>query len=350
MYYNIGKNGDEIMIDQNKIKLYTLENDKYKVVISNLGATIINFFTKDKDGNEVDIVLGHKNLEDYISNPGTLGSVVGRNANRIENANIIINKIQYNLEVNDNHNNLHTGSAGVQFKLFTVDEYEDSLIMKVSVKDLEDRFPGNLDITVVYRLDNEGLLVMYDAVSDMDTIINLTNHTYFNLNGQDNSNIYNHDLYVNSNLFMPNNEFSFPTREILSNKDTPFDFTKKTNLKEALNSDYPQIKNFNGMDHNFLLNTPSYYHVACLSNEDNDIKLNVYTNLNAMHIYTANHFPDESTLGKNGMVYPLHGGIAFETQLSPNSMQMPWLKSPIVKANERYQSFTKFKVGLLTDK
>ncbi|HZJ85818.1 MAG TPA: aldose epimerase family protein [Erysipelotrichaceae bacterium] len=332
----------------NKAYLYTLENKNgMKVTLTNMGASIVNVWVLDKDNNLVDVALGHKDLKHYINNSGNLGCVVGRNANRIKNAEALIDGSVYKLEVNDNNNNLHTGKMGLQNILFKTQVTENSVIFYTRIKHLEDGFPGNLDVEVEYNLSNDNQLTLtYKAVSDKDTVVNLTNHSYFNLNGQDESTIYNHQLEVDANFYTPNSPQSIPTGEVLLVNDTDFDFLKPTNLKKPLTSNVGQVKTFGGLDHNFMLNKTGFRKVATLYNPDNHIKMEVLTDRNAMHIYTANHFPDSETINKNNLTYPLHGGIAFETQSVPNALNMPWLKSPIIKAKEVYFSQTAYKFSL----
>lgn len=325
----------------NTLKTYILENEFLKIKVLNLGGAILSF--EVKNGNEtLDIALGHRELDDYILNPGNLGVIVGRNANRIENATVDINNIRYDLEVNHFHNNLHTGSKGLQYTYFDVEEKDSELILSTTVKHLSDGFPGNLELKVHYILNDHTFTIKYDAVSDEDTIVNITNHSYFNLNGQDASNIYNHNLKINSDFYMPNNEFSMPIKSILESKDTSFDFKDSKNIETCLSSQDDQIKNFAGLDHNFLINNSSDDFVARI--ENGNISMTIHSDVNAMHIYTSNHFPELSTLNKSEKHYPLHGGIAFETQISPNSMMMPWMKSPLLKKGEHFKSYTSFTI------
>lgn len=324
------------MKNEEEIRLYTLENNTHKIIISNFGAIIRSFIIKDVEGDAIDVVLGHLSLEDYRINNGTFGAVVGRHANRIKNAFVEINEQKYQLEVNHFNNNLHTGKNGLQYQFFDVEENDNSLVLTTTINHLEDGFPGNLDVRVTYELHEDTLSITYDAVSDADTIVNLTNHSYFNLNKNHNDNLYNHNLYINSELYMPNDEQSLVQKEILSSKNTPFDFSVRTNLEDALRSSHIQVKPFNGIDHNFLLDIHKSNHVVTLDN--GLLALSINTDLPAMHVYTGNHFPD--TIGKHNQKYPLHGGIAFETQLSPNSLQMPWLQSPRLKKGEHFSSQT----------
>lgn len=328
-----------------KVYLYTLENSAgMKVVLSDWGATIVNIFVKDKDDNLVDVTLGHLSFEQYKTNPGNLGCVVGRNANRIANAKVVVDEVEYDLEKNDGENNLHTGSKGLATTLFNAEATDSQITFFTTVKDLEDGFPGDLDVEVEYTLSDDNTLnISYRAKSNKDTIVNLTNHNYFNLNGQDESTIYDHTLKIDSNFYSPNSKQSLPTGEILKVDDTAFDFIEAKELRKSLEVDEEQIKTFNGIDHNFLLNKDGFRIVASLYNPKNKIKLEVFTDRNAMHVYTANHFPDSDTINKDNLTYPLHGGIAFETQSVPNALNMPWLKSPLLKANEIYHTSTAFK-------
>ena len=328
--------------------LYTMENKNgMKVVLSDYGASIINIFVKDKDDKLVDVALGHLSFEQYKTNPGNLGCVVGRNANRIKDGKVIIDDIDYQLEQNDGKNNLHTGKAGLHTTLFTTETTDNDVTFYTTVNDLEDGFPGNLNVEVRYTLteDNE-LRIYYQATSDQDTVVNITNHNYFNLNGQDESNIYNHQLEIDADFFSPNSSESIPTGEILKVEKTPFDFKQLKSLETPLASSEQQITMFGGIDHNFMLNETGFRKVATLYNPENKILLDISTDRNAMHVYTANHFPDTDTINKNNLTYPLHGGIAFETQSVPNALNMPWLKSPLLKAHEVYQTTTSFKFSV----
>ncbi len=327
------------------LQLYTIKNEKLEINIANVGASIINLFVKDKNNNKIDIALGHLDLEHYLKNSGNLGCVVGRNANRIKDAQVVINNKYYHLDKNDNNNNLHTNTNALQYQIFDLKNInEESITLSTLIPHLSDGFPGDLNLDVNYSLFNDTLTITYNAYSSEDTIVNITNHSYFNLNGQDESNIYDHTLFVNSNFYMPNDQESLPTKEILKVNNTPFDFREESNLKKHLLNDDLQIKMLNGIDNNFLLNCCDDDLAASLYSDKYKLRLNVYTDMPALHIYSANHFPDNNTVNKNNLVYPLHGGIAFESQFSPNTPNTPWLKSSLLKANERFKSTTKFQI------
>ncbi|NLY62568.1 MAG: galactose mutarotase [Erysipelothrix sp.] len=328
------------------INTYILENDLLKIEISSLGAAILKFIVKKPDNSEVDIVLGHKNLADYITNPGNHGVMIGRNANRIENAKVTIDDKTYDLEANDFANNLHSGSNGLQKRLFDLaDVSQDHLVLKTKIQEFSDGFPGNLFVTITYLLKDNELVIKQEATTDKKTIVNICNHSYFNLNGQDNSTIDNHNLYINSNFYMPNTKESIPTKEIKASLDSPYDFTRNPLLKDHLHMNYAEVIRTKGFDNNFLINNDQNDLVAKLYSKQSGISLSIHSDLSAMHVYTGNHFPDP-TIGKSNLAYPKHGGIAFETQLSPNSLNMPWLKSPILNVDEVYETYTSFKIDL----
>lgn len=328
------------------VSLYTLENDNgMKVVLSDLGATVINIYVKDKDDKVVDVALGHLSFDQYKTNAGRYGSTVGRNTNRIEDAKITINNKTYELEKNEGNNNLHGGSNSLSSKLFETKQKADNEIsFYTRLKHLEDDFPGNLDVEVIYKLtDDNQLSITSKAKPDQDTIVNMTNHSYFNLNGQDGSDILDNTLEIDSSFYNPNTSQALPTGEILKVDNTAFDFRQAKTLKEALTSDHPQILKLKGLDHNFLLNNTGFRKVASLYSPKSEITMEILTDLNSMNIYSCHHYPEEGAKNKNNVVYPKYGGIVFETQLVPNSLKMPWLKSPIVLANELYETTTAFK-------
>lgn len=325
------------------IQIFTLENEFLHVEIGSIGAAIFKLIVKD-EMNPLDIVLGYDNLKDYFTNPGNHGVVIGRNANRIENAEITIANKTYQLEKNDGNNNLHSGSNGLAKRLFDGYKEDNKVILTTRILSLSDGFPGNLSVKVIYELNGYDLKVSYEAVSDQDTIINLCNHSYFNLNGHDHSTIYDHTLFIHADHYMPNNKDNYPTKEILNVKDTPYDFTRVIDLGTQLKQNYAEIIRTQGIDNNYLINYQDNHLLASLHSDQTNITLEILSDQNSMHVYTANHFP-EPLKGKGGISYPKHGGIAFETQFAPNSVNMPWLKSPLKAADELFTTYTIFRIS-----
>lgn len=329
--------------------LYTLENNHgLSVTISTFGGIITNIMAPDKDGNFADVVLAHAGLEQYFTNPGSLGATIGRNANRIANAQVIIDDITYDLLKNDGENNLHTGPNGLQFQLFEAEAVttEDTASVRLFtvVYDMEDGFPGTLEVQIDFTLTNDNALVLeYLAVADKDTVINLTNHSYFNLAGHNSGSVGNQTLWVNADFYSPNTTESIPTGEIRFVEDTPMDFREPTLLQEALDKDFEQLKMFSGLDHNFVLNDVGYRRVARLEHPESGRIMHVSTDLPAMHVYTGNNLSSGDTPEKDDASYTAHDGICFETQTVPNSAAMPWLASPIYPAGEEFYATTTFR-------
>lgn len=316
-------------------QIYTLKNEFLKINITPIGAAIVDLIVT-VNNTPIDVVLKHNKLSDYLTNDGNLGAIVGPNANRIENAMININHQEYSLEANEGKHNLHSGQSGFQFKIFDVVEQNDNhIILSTLHPHLEGGFPGNLYTEVIYTIQDKTLLIEYKAKSDHDTIVNLTNHSYFNLNANHQKTIDNHELMINSEFYAPNRPDGIPTGELLSVTKTPFDFQRSTLIGPQLKQDHSQLKQHNGFDHSYMLNGQYFRNVAELSNQESKLKMIVATDCPTMHVYTSNHFNEQSK-------YPLHGGICFETQMIPNAFNTPWHIQPLLKANETYHSKTSF--------
>lgn len=332
--------------DGSAVKSYTISNENgMKVVLLNLGAIIKNIFVPDKNKNLVDVVLGYDDVNGYYDNLEALGSFVGRNANRIKNAEFKINGITCKLEKNAGEHNLHSGSDRSHYKVFDVETYEDEFSMSVrfmrTFKDMEQGFPGKADLSVTYTLtESNELILEYRGIADKDTVINLTNHSYFNLNGE--GDILNHSLYVNADKFTATDADMIPTGELVDVTGTPMDFRKIKKIGDGVNSDYSFIKTAGGYDQNFVLNNPAgdVVEAASLYSEKSGIKLEVSTDLPGMQVYTANFL--ENKKGKNGVIYNKRSGICFETQYFPNACNEKKFKSSIIKVGEEYKSTTVF--------
>jgi aldose 1-epimerase len=334
--------------DGQKIYIYELKNSKNMTVqITNWGATIISIIVPDKLGNTADVVLGHDKVEKYINNDGFLGAIVGRHANRIEDAKFELNGIEYQLLKNDGKNNLHSGKTGLQNMLWDasiVDSNSEScLSLKVTMPDMLENFPGNLDVTVKYTLTEDNQLVIdYYAVSDKDTIINLTNHAYFNLAGHDSGDATGHKLMINADKFTVNNNECLPTGEIRDVKGTVMDFTQLKSFEPGLKSGDEQIKNGHGYDHNWVLNSKGDINVlaAELYDPKSGRAMEVYTTKPGVQFYSGNHL---NLVGKNNTPYKKWQGVCLETQYFPNAMKHKHFPSPILKANEPYHHVTFYK-------
>lgn len=330
-----------ILPDGREVTLYVLENDNgMQAEIINYGAALIRLLVPDRQGICADIVLGHPSLEGYLTNSPYLGVLVGRSSNRIAGAALTIAGTDYKLEANAGGNNLHSGLGGLSFRLLTgetkTDASQVSLQLSGTVEHLSDGFPGNLSVCVTYVLtsDNE-LQIRYRAVSDHDTVINLTNHSYFNLAGHDSGTVYTQLLQIDAPFYTPLGSQLCPTGEIRSVAGSPFDFCSVKNIGRDIE------QTDGGYDNNLLLSGAGYRHIATASEPKSGRTMEVMTDLPAVQLYTAGSIG--SIPGKDGAVYERHSGFCLETQFVPNAVHMPWLTSPIFSAGQEFRSTTAFR-------
>ena len=322
---------------------FTLESPTgLQVDIINYGAAISSI-RLPKDNSFVDVALGFDKVRDYKNNPSFFGSVIGRNANRVfPTSGKVLGNI-FNLEKNDGENNLHSGNNGFHNRIFTgevIDSPLPTVKMSLYAEDLSDGFPGNLEFSVIYTLKDDTLRIDYQAVSDKDTIVNPTNHVYFNMNGHDSGSVENHMLSINADYFTPVNENLVPTGEILSVANTALDYSQKKPISTATTSDDENLASFGGLDHNFIFK-PGSTPMATVVGDKTGFSVSAYSSLNAMQVYTGNSITTQ--LGKAGAIYQKHSGICLETQKIPNSINLPWVKSAVLKAGEEYSSWTEYK-------
>lgn len=330
--------------------LYTLTNGNgMKVSLTDFGANIVNIIVPDAKGNVVDVNLGFSNLAGYEVNAPGFGSFIGRHANRIGGAKFELNGKVYELEKNDGNNNLHGGSIGYNKFMYETEVYEDEEIASVEFSRLsphmEQGFPGNLDVTVTYSLTEANELVIeYLAVSDRDTVVNLTNHAYFNLAGHDSGSILNHKLWIKANQFTPTDKELIPTGELRAVSGTPMDFRTFKAIGQDIHADYEPLKVAGGYDHNYVLDISGteVEKVAELVDEKSGRRMEVFTDLPGMQLYTGNFLkPQENS--KAGAVYEKWGGVCFETQFFPNSVNIPSFPSAVLKAGKEFDSVTIYK-------
>lgn len=334
----------------NDVELITLENaNGTEVKISTLGATVVSFICKDKNGIMRDVVLGYDDASGYLKNRTYhFGATIGRNANRISNARVTINGVEYQLEPNTEGNNLHSGSNSVSHRLWKtaeLNEKENSASFTFFSADLEQGFPGNMDIKVTFQLTEENALVItYEAVSDKDTIANFTNHSYFNLAGHDGGYIGGHKMKLYAKEFTPMAPTgSIPSGEIRSVKGTPLDFTEFKEIDQEINSDYEQITNVKGYDHNFVLDNDGKLELmAEVLCEETGIHLYAYTDCPGVQVYTGNYIDEHK--GKNGVVYGERHAVCLESQYFPDACNKPGFKVPLLKAGDTYHSVTVYRL------
>ena len=320
--------------------LYTITGGGLTACITDFGATLVSLFVPDRDGKLSDVVLGYDSAAEYLEKPGYLGSTVGRNANRIAGSKFVLNGKTVALVPNEGENSLHSGVDSYCFRLWKLQDHtENTVSFLLDSPNGDQGFPGNATIRVEYALLPQGQLqITYDAVSDEDTVFNLTNHSYFNLAGHENP-----QLAMGMELSMPARHFAFadaesiPTGEERDVAGSPMDFREPKPIGRDIEEDYDALHLQHGYDHNFeVYCNPA----ATLHDPVSGRTMLVVTDCPGIQFYSGNFL--EGQTGKGGVKYTYRGGIALETQFYPNSVNNPAWKQPFVKAGERYHSCTKY--------
>ena len=327
---------------------YTLDNGAISPEIINYGGIVKSLLVPDRNGNKVDVVLGRDGLEDYLHNDGYLGALIGRHANRIARGEFYLNGEKYSVGINEGKNSLHGGVNGFDKKVWSVyekDGDEPSIEMAITSPDGEEGFPGRLSVVVTYTLTKDNALkINYRATSDKDTVVNLTNHSYFNLAGHASGAIYDQILQINASFYTPNDNECMPDGEVLSVAGTPFDFRVPKPIGQDINADFDQVEAVGGFDHNFAVSGHGYRLAAVASCEKTGITMEVYTDKIGMQLYTSNALPEG--VYKDGAKYSKHQAFCLETQYFPNSMANSQFPSPILKAGEEYNFTTEYRFGI----
>lgn len=334
--------------DGREAKLYTLTNDKgMSAAFTDYGGALVKLLVPDNDGRPIDVVLGYDDAAGYEAGTESFGIPVGRNANRIAGASFELGGATFHLTPNENGNNLHSGNDFYGKRFWEVIEAEDDHIsFRMHSPDGDQGFPGNLDMKVICELteDNE-LRFTYDAAPDKDTVINMTNHTYFNLNGHESGTILSHQITLDSDAFTRADAQSIPTGEIVDVTDTPMDFRKGRVIGTDIDSSYEAILLGQGYDHNWVLkNNGKFVKVAEAVGDKSGIIMEVYTDLPGIQVYTGNFLDGEP--GKEGAVYPRRAGVCFETQFFPDAVHHEEFPSPVCRAGETYHTVTAYRFVL----
>lgn len=336
-------------IHSKSVQLHFLENDFGLVVgICNYGARITHFFIPDE--SNTDIVLGFNDLDGYLNAIERYhGVTVGPYANRINNAQFILDDTTYQLEINNGKNSLHSGTTGFHHKIWDILKVEKGAItLKVKNADGEGGFPGNLCCQITFTLNNDNELRMdYSAVCDQNTVINLTNHAYFNLNGEGNGTILNHQVKINADEFIAIDQTCIPTGELFKVEGSPFDFRAFKTIGQDISEKNKQLSMGSGYDHSFVLNKKEneFSFAASAIGELTGIALEVYTTEPAMQFYSGNFLNDQDK-GKMDKSYKARTGFCFETQHHPDSPNQPQFPTTYLKANREFKSATVYKVIL----
>lgn len=323
---------------------YMLDNGRgLKAEILNLGGIIRSLIF---DGT--DVVLGRDDYQKYLYSQGYFGALIGRNSNRIEDCKFEINGKVYTVSANDSGrmNNLHGGEDGFNTKIweaFELDGDEPSLLLKTISKDGEEGFPANVFPSVTYTLTKEnGIKIHYEGETDGDTILNMTNHSYFNLNGHTSGDIKNHKLWLDCSFYTPITQNVVPDGRILSVKGTVFDFTvPKTIGKDIAKSD-EQLEFGTGYDHNLIINGKGMRKFAVLEGDKTGIKMEAYTDLPAVQLYSGNWIASTPD-GKDGAIYEDHQAVCLETQVFPNFTKYTYFPGGYLKKGEKYDTVTEYR-------
>lgn len=333
-------------VGDREVSLYTLENSKgLKAVVSDFGALIIRICAPDHEGNAADVCLGYDTLEEYLENGNFFGAVIGPNANRIGNAQYVLDGVTYRLDVNDGANNLHSHrELGVHKRVWDAQEKDGGILFTLTMKDGELGFGGNKTFSVFYEVtpDNE-LRITYDADSDRNTVINLTNHCYFNLDGHGAGSVEGHKLQLLAEAYTPTDAGSIPNGEIAPVAGTPMDFTQMHVIGERIDADFEQLKMAGGYDHNWVCDNydGSVRKIAVLTNASESRTMEVYTDLPGVQFYAGNFMTPEK--GKDGADYGYRGGVALETQFFPDTPNKPQFPSSVFGPEKHYHSVTAYR-------
>ena len=333
--------------DGRAVSLYTIDNGRIKVSITDFGANVVSLFVPDDKGEVKDIVHGFDRLEDYFENSCFFGACIGRSANRIAGARFTIDGTEYKLAVNDNENNLHTDADnGFHKKLgdAKVVEAENRLELSLKSPDMENGFPGNMDVKVSYSLSEDGeLKIEYEALSDKKTLFNPTNHSYFNLAGQDASpdRVYDTVLQINASHYTPVVAGAIPTGELAPVAGTVFDFTKPKRIGDEIDADIEQLKLVGGYDHNFAVDgyDGTIKEVAKASGSGR--AMTVLSDLPGIQFYAGNMI--SPLTGKGGIRYEKRSAFCLETQFYPNSINQEGFDKPVIEADKPYKTTTIYK-------
>ena len=337
------------------VQIYTLVNSHgLEARITNYGGIVVSLKTPDRSGLMADIVLGFDTLSGYLANPGPhFGALIGRFGNRIGHARFTLDGVEYKLAANNGENSLHGGLRGFDKVVWTPRELPDAgLELTYLSKDGEESYPGNLKVVVTYRLtDANELRIDYAATTDKDTVLNLTNHSYFNLKGAGKGDILDHLVTLNADRFTPVRPGLIPTGELRAVSGSPFDFHKATAVGERIEQNDEQLKLGRGYDHNWVLNNSgdTLALAARVEEPSSGRVLEVLTDQPGVQFYTGNGL-DGSIKGKGGQTYGRRSGLCLETQHFPDSPNEPKFPSTVLKPGQKFHSTTVYRVTTSSDR
>lgn len=344
-------NGFDTTINKKPVKLYTLKNNKIEAKITNYGGRIVSLKVPNKNGKMVNVVVGMASVKQYINaTEPYFGATIGRYGNRIAKGKFTLNGKQHTLFTNNIPNTLHGGKIGYQYVVWEAQQPNDStLVLKYLSKDGEEGFPGNLNVTVTYSVcSGQGLKMEYQAETDAPTVINLTNHAFFNLNGEGSGTILKHCMQINADSYTPIDSTLIPTGKILTVKNTPFDFRKFAEIGSRINTNNTQLTYGSGYDHNFVLGIKKQWglnYAATVDGDKSGIVMDIFTNQPGLQFYSGNFMAGKNTFS-NGTKDAYRTAFCLETQHFPDSPNQPNFPTTVLKPGEIYKSMSLYKFSV----
>ncbi|MEG1543730.1 MAG: aldose epimerase family protein [Tannerellaceae bacterium] len=334
-------------VEGKETALYILKNKNgAEACITNYGGRLVSVMVPDREGKMTDVVLGYDKIADYLASDGNFGALIGRYGNRIAQGKFTLDSVEYELPHNDNGHCLHGGPAGYHAQMWDAKQLNDqTLELTYLSKDGEAGFPGNLNIKVTYTLtDDNAVDIRYDATTDKPTVVNLTNHSYFNLSGKPGSQVLDQLVMINADTYTPVDSLLIPTAAIDSVAGTPLDLRQLVALGAHIDEPFDQLIKGHGYDHNWVLNAKGDINqLAAKANcPSNGITLEVYTNEPGIQLYTGN-FLSGANKGKQGTIYPHRGAFCLETQHYPDTPNHPTFPTTVLRPGEQYMSHCIYK-------
>lgn len=331
--FGVTHNGKNVFI-------YHLENNSGAYVdITNFGCRLVKIMVPNREEELTDVCLGFDTLSDYEADDASVGAVVGRVANRIKDGRFTLNGKEYQLAINNGTNHLHGGIVGYGSKVWAAKISDDKLVLTMDSSDGEEGYPGNLTLTVTYGWseDNE-LSILYEATCDQDTLLNVTSHGYFNLNGQGNGEVLAHELFIDADAFTEIDDTQAPTGRLIPVEGTPFDFRRMHSIGKMMDSEYEQYRKFGTYDHNFVIQGTGLREAAALQSKESGIRMTCFTDQPGLQLYVP-LYPIQ-TPGKNGVSYVPRTSVCLETQHFPDSVNHEDFPSIILHPGEHFRSKT----------
>lgn len=344
------KNFDTI-IDGKKVNLYWIENNGLKAAFTNYGGRLVGLWLADKNGKQTDVVVGMNSVAGFKNaTEPYFGATIGRVGNRIAKGKFTLEGKQYNVPLNNGENALHGGKNGFQYVVWNaVKTDEHTLVLSYTSPNMEQGFPGKLEVKVTYSILADKILKMeYEAITDKTTIVNLTNHAFFNLNGEGSGTIINHQLQIFANKYTPVDSGLIPTGKLENVAQTPFDFLKKHTIGERIEANNEQLKFGKGYDHNYVLNgtiKKGMNHAATITGDQSGISMDIYTIEPGIQFYSGNFMQGKNTF-KSGTKDNFRTAFALETQHFPDAPNQPDFPSITLKPNQKYQTVSYYQFSV----